>query len=447
MARRSKKRKRKGGVEKSRLTINLPVKLIERVKNAVYWTPGLTMSSLSEMAFQKVIDKLEKERGAPFAHRKAELKPGRAAPSPRTIQRIRKRNGFPRVPQPPAPQSVAKLFTKEEKSQVDDYLRSHNHLGALRLSWDITNILAIPISASTVFHRRWQVILNQVEVVSWRFYERKHPHSLWHGDCMNLYRSPDGTYLNQLTILDDYSRGYLFCDLTDQATDLYTVQCLIRAMKRWEVIPKAVVFDNGAEFKGKLLKFFCRNLGIQLIHTSVRHPQTNGKLERAFRDDRRDFYGLRKGWSAEALKQALPGYVHYRNYQRGHWALKGRPAITRLREQNWIALPVLLDRLEEYVEHEIGRKTVDLNGYVRILTKPAYVGKRFKGAKVRFFETLNGLEIRKDNEVTGVIPDYYRYRRMGPGSGFGGYSTMPIDHFVLKRSRNKEESPRIAVAL
>ena len=77
MARGSKKRKRKGGVEKSRLTINLPVKLIERVKNAVYWTPGLTMSSLSEMALKKIVDKLERQCGEPFPHRKEELKPGR----------------------------------------------------------------------------------------------------------------------------------------------------------------------------------------------------------------------------------------------------------------------------------------------------------------------------------------------------------------------------------
>ena len=74
MAKRGRKKKI---VEKSRLTINLSVDLIERVKNSVYWTPGLTMSSLSGMALIKAVDSLEKKNGEPFPHRKEELRPGR----------------------------------------------------------------------------------------------------------------------------------------------------------------------------------------------------------------------------------------------------------------------------------------------------------------------------------------------------------------------------------
>jgi transposase InsO family protein len=54
------------------------------------------------------------------------------------------------------------------------------------------------------------------------------------------------------------------------------------AMRQWQAIPKAVLFDNGSHFRGKLLWTFCRNLGIRIIYSSVHHPQTNGKLERAF---------------------------------------------------------------------------------------------------------------------------------------------------------------------
>lgn len=74
MAKQGRKKKK---AEKSRLTINLSVDLIERVKNSVYWTPGLTMSSLSEKALIKAVDSLEKKNGEPFPHRKEELRPGR----------------------------------------------------------------------------------------------------------------------------------------------------------------------------------------------------------------------------------------------------------------------------------------------------------------------------------------------------------------------------------
>ena len=64
----------------------------------------------------------------------------------------------------------------------------------------------------------------------------------------------------------------------------------------------------------------------------MNHPQTNGKLERAFRDDMRDFYEHYDAWLLDRLRRDLPGYVHYRNYVRGHRVLGGKPAISRLNE-------------------------------------------------------------------------------------------------------------------
>lgn len=75
----------------------------------------------------------------------------------------------------------------------------------------------------------------------------------------------------QLTLQDDYSRAYVFCDLFREVNLETTVRALIAAMRRYRTIPKAVVFDNGSFFKGKLLREFCRNLGVRLIHSSVRH--------------------------------------------------------------------------------------------------------------------------------------------------------------------------------
>lgn len=62
---------------KERLTVHLPVELIERVKNAVYWTPGLTLAGLAEEALAAAVERLEHERGEPFPPRKSELKGGR----------------------------------------------------------------------------------------------------------------------------------------------------------------------------------------------------------------------------------------------------------------------------------------------------------------------------------------------------------------------------------
>ena len=62
---------------KERLTIHVPIPLIERVKNAVFWTPGLTLADLGARALEEYVSQLESENGGPFEPRRHELKGGR----------------------------------------------------------------------------------------------------------------------------------------------------------------------------------------------------------------------------------------------------------------------------------------------------------------------------------------------------------------------------------
>lgn len=62
---------------KQRITVQISVDVIDRVKNAVYWTPGLTLAALAEEALSVAVDKLEKVRKESFPKRGAELTSGR----------------------------------------------------------------------------------------------------------------------------------------------------------------------------------------------------------------------------------------------------------------------------------------------------------------------------------------------------------------------------------
>ncbi len=64
-------------VDKERLTVHVSVDVIDRIKNCVWWTHGLTLSDLAEDAFLNAVKKYETKRGEPFPKRKAELKGGR----------------------------------------------------------------------------------------------------------------------------------------------------------------------------------------------------------------------------------------------------------------------------------------------------------------------------------------------------------------------------------
>ena len=62
---------------KERFTVNLPPELIERARNTVFWTPGLTLAGLAEDALLKALGRLEKVNGGPFKERNGQLKAGR----------------------------------------------------------------------------------------------------------------------------------------------------------------------------------------------------------------------------------------------------------------------------------------------------------------------------------------------------------------------------------
>lgn len=251
------------------------------------------------------------------------------ARSARTVQRVRHRLHLPRLPKRDTPACKAHRFTDDERQLIRHTVASKLYLGPYRLAWDLQNQHGLQISPSTM-RRVKRALLDERHPrpapTVWRFYERHHPHSLWHGDFLEkvTLAALDRTAY-QLTLLDDYSRGYVYCDLFLEPDMRTTVRALIAAMRQWQVMPQAVVFDNGAPFKGRLLVAFCKHVGIRLIHSAVNHPQINGKLERTFRDDMRDFYRQYDGWILEPLRKELPAYVHYRNYIRGHQALGGSP--------------------------------------------------------------------------------------------------------------------------
>jgi predicted DNA binding CopG/RHH family protein len=63
---------------KQRITIHLSTELIDRVKNAVFWEPGLTLAAFAEYALHQAVEKLEQERGAPYPQRREQnLRGGR----------------------------------------------------------------------------------------------------------------------------------------------------------------------------------------------------------------------------------------------------------------------------------------------------------------------------------------------------------------------------------
>jgi hypothetical protein len=163
---------------------------------------------------------------------------GSDAPCARTIQRIRARNHIARLSKRAPPSAPARRIPEQVVKRARYCLKLRPHLGPERIVWDLQNGEQLQISTSTIkrlkhtIHDALYPAPPKLAAPVWRFYERQHPHSLWHADFMDKITLTDTKQVaHQLTLQDEYSRGYVFCDLAldhDQRTVIWALMAAMR---------------------------------------------------------------------------------------------------------------------------------------------------------------------------------------------------------------------------
>jgi len=112
----------------------------------------------------------------------------------------------------------------------------------------------------------------------WVRYERKHSNSLWHTDWFEFRKRQIILYE------DDASRLITGYGEFRSATTENSIKVFDSSVENWG-IPKQVISDHGTQFcanEDKIYKFeeHLKTKGVKLIKARVKHPQSNGKLER-----------------------------------------------------------------------------------------------------------------------------------------------------------------------
>jgi hypothetical protein len=74
-----------GRRQNQRVTVVLPTSLIERLRNAVYWTEQSTLARLIADAVEDLVADMEQANGGPFAPRLSQLKRGRPSGKPASV--------------------------------------------------------------------------------------------------------------------------------------------------------------------------------------------------------------------------------------------------------------------------------------------------------------------------------------------------------------------------
>jgi transposase InsO family protein len=148
------------------------------------------------------------------------------------------------------------------------------------------------------------------------------PNALWSLDfpTFNLF----GVFpVYVLGVIDHYSRKVFCLSSTFHPTAEWTVQELQKLFAAFSK-PKSVLTDNGSAFVSHAFKKFTSSANIRHIKTAVRHPQTNGKIERFFQSLKYEFLSLFFITSKRRLNSLLYEYLHYYNRYRLHEAIDGQ---------------------------------------------------------------------------------------------------------------------------
>jgi len=164
------------------------------------------------------------------------------------------------------------------------------------------------------------------------------PNDLWQMDAKGAYPlGGSGGRCHPLSILDDHSRFVVGLEaLPALRTDLVRA-ALTRSFERYGV-PTALLMDHGAPWWSTsgpagltTLGVFLLKQGIRLIFGAVRHPQTQGKVERFHRT-----LGERLRWSGvptslRGFDRAFRAFVEEYNHVRPHAALQLEPPALHFR--------------------------------------------------------------------------------------------------------------------
>jgi transposase InsO family protein len=150
------------------------------------------------------------------------------------------------------------------------------------------------------------------------------------GDRRSRVRGIGWEYVH--VAIDDASR-LAYVEVLPEEDGATTTQFLWRArawFRRHGIRLRRILSDNGSGYVSAQFARLCRSAGVRHLRTRPYTPRTNGKAERFIQTLLREWAYRRAYPSSRQRTEALPAWLYYYNWERGHGALHGRPPISCL---------------------------------------------------------------------------------------------------------------------
>jgi transposase InsO family protein len=228
---------------------------------------------------------------------------------------------------PPSTTPKGHHITPEEREAVISFAREHPELGHKRLAYAMVDAGVAAVRPTTVYN-----ILKQAGLIGrWKqpavkahkkgFDQPSSPHEQWHTDI--AYLNILGTQYFLISVLDGFSRAIIHHDVRLQMETSDVELVIQRAL---DCLPPdsprpRIISDNGSQYVSNQFKVFLRQVGCSHSKTRVRHPQSNGKMERWHKTAKNECVRRMAFADLDEARAVIAAWVKEYNETRLHSAL------------------------------------------------------------------------------------------------------------------------------
>jgi transposase InsO family protein len=275
----------------------------------------ITLSLGKDTNFSKLCRRFGISRKTGYKFKRRYLKEG--------LEGLRDRSRRPRSSPSKTDKSVEAMLLKLREK--------HATWGARKLKRRLEDLghkeLPSPSTITAILKRNDRITTAESEKhTAWKRFEAERPNDLWQMDFKGHFEANNGRCY-PLTILDDYSR-YALSLKACKNERRETVEIPLKETFCTYGLPYQMLMDNGPPWGNDSINRYTRltvwliRLGVRIIHSRPRHPQTLGKDERFHRTLKAEVIMGCLGKTLQNCQHLFDKWRLVYNTQRPHEALK-----------------------------------------------------------------------------------------------------------------------------